>query len=324
MVDACDWLGVPRATMYRLRSPQRGGGVKVAQRDRAYRHRLSAAERQQVVDRLNQADVEEMSIRQAFHHLLDQGEYWCSLSTMHRIMKAAGQSADRRQQRRHSPPQRRVKPVLEATAPRQVWCWDITQLQGPGRQRFKLFTMIDLYSRYVVGHRVEYAESKELARDFINDVVSAQRTTPQVLHADNGSAMRAGTTRDLLAALHITASYSRPRVSNDNPHIESLFKTVKYDPGFPSQFDTIAEARAFSQWFFERYNTAHHHVGLAGHTPARIHDGSWPSTHDTWVTAKQAYADRHPQRHLRAAPVTHEPPDSVWINQPTQELSQAA
>ena len=136
--------------------------------------------------------------------------------------------------------------------------------------------------------------------------------------------MRAGTTRDLLSTLHITASYSRPRVSNDNPHIEALFKTVKYDPVFPGQFDTIDEARAFTQWFFKRYNTAHHHAGLAGHTPTRIHDGSWPGIHDTWVAAKQAYAARHPRRHLRAAPVTHEPPDTVWINKPTQELSQTA
>lgn len=324
MVDACQWLGVARATMYRLRSGKPAGGVTIAQADRAYPHRLGTQEREQVVDRLNQADVEAMSITQAFHHLLDLGEYLCSLSTMHRIMKAAGQSGDRRQQRVHDPANARVKPELEATAPRQVWCWDITQLQGKGRQRFKLFTMIDLYSRYVVGHRIEYAESKELAKEFISDAVCGQRSTPWVLHADNGSAMRAGTTRDLLATLHITASYSRPRVSNDNPHIESLFKTVKYDPVFPHQFDSIEEARTWCTWFFERYNHHHHHSGLAGHTPARIHDGSWPGFHDVWVNAKQAYATRHPERHLRAAPVTHTPPDTVWINQPIQELSQTA
>lgn len=323
MVAACRWLGVPRATMYRRLSPRPGTGLKVPQRDRSYPHRLSTAERQQVVARLNQADVEDKSIRQAFHHLLDTGEYLCSLASMHRIMRAAGQSGDRRRQRQPDPARRRSKPVLAATAPRQVWCWDITALQGPGRQSFKLFTMIDLYSRYVVGHRVELAESKELAAAFIQDAVTDQRASPQVIHADNGSPMRAGTTRDLLATLHIHASYSRPRVSNDNPYAESLFKTLKYDPVFPDRFDSLEQARSWTAWFFERYNTDHHHAGLAGHTPARVHDGSWPTTHQTWIATKQAYADRHPERHAKA-PVTHEPPDIVWINPPNHELPQTA
>lgn len=323
MTTVCRLLGVARSTMYRLRSEPRGGGIEVPQRDRCYRHRLSTAERQHVIDRLNQDDLADMPIRQAYHHLLDNGEYLCSLATMHRIMRAAGQSADRRPQRPPDPSRTRHKPVLLATAPRQVWCWDITALQGPGRQQFKLFTMIDMYSRYVVGHRVELAESKELAAEFIQDAVTSQRAVPQVLHADNGSPMRAGTTRELLATLHIHASYSRPRVSNDNPYAESLFKTLKYDPVFPDRFNSLEHARAWTSWFFERYNTGHHHVGLAGHTPARIHDGSWPTTHDIWVATKQTYADRHPERHTRA-PITHEPPDTVWINPPNHQLSQTA
>lgn len=324
MVAVCRWLGVPRSTMYRYRSARPVPGVRIPQKDRAYRHRLSTQEREQVIDKLNQADTETMSIRQAFHHLLDGGTYLCSLSTVHRIMRDAGQCGDRRKLRSHDPANKRPKPVLAATAPRLVWCWDITDLHGPGRQRFKLFTMIDLYSRYVVGHRIEHAESKELAREFIHDAIKTQGTTPWVLHADNGPAMRAGTTRDLLATMHVAASYSRPRVSNDNPYCESLFKTVKYDPVFPHQFDTIDDARTWCDWFFDRYNNHHHHSGLAGHTPARIHDGSWPGFHQIWVDTKQAYAARHPQRHLRAAPITHEPPDTVWINQPTHELSQTA
>ena len=324
MVNACKWMGVPRSTMYRLRNPQPGDGVAIPQRDRAYRCRLSTAEREQVVARLNDEDVESSSITQAFHYLLDQGEYLCSLSSIHRIMREAGQSGDRRKQRSHDPANRRPKPMLAATAPRLVWCWDITDLYGPGRQRFKLFTMIDLYSRYVVGWRVEHAETKELAHEFIYDAVKNQHVAPWVLHADNGAAMRAGTTRDLLATMHIAASYSRPRVSNDNPYSESLFKTVKYDPVFPHQFDSVEDARSWCDWFFQRYNNHHHHSGLAGHTPERIHDGSWPGFHDLWVATKQAYAAKHPQRHLRAAPVTHQPPDTVWINQPTHELSQTA
>ena len=99
---------------------------------------------------------------------------------------------------------------------------------------------------------------------------------------------------------------------------------MKYDPVFPHQFDSIEDARTWCEWFFERYNNHHHHSGLAGHTPARVHDGSWPGFHEIWVDTKQAYAQQHPQRHLRAAPVTHEPPATVWINQPKRELSQTA
>lgn len=324
MKAVCEWLGIPRSTMYRMLHPRPGAGVRIAQRDRAYRHRISQTEQEHVIDRLNRDDVASLSIRQAFHHMLDRGEYVCSLASMHRIMARVGQSADRRRHTRHDPPRSRATPVLQAIAPLQVWCWDITDLKGPGRQRFKLFTMIDLYSRKVVGHRVETSESQEVAVEFINEAVSSAWSTPAVIHSDNGSSMRAGTTRDLLARLHITASYSRPRVSNDNPFIESLFKTLKYHSAFPDRFDSIGQARNWCRRFFEDYNTRHHHAGLAGHTPARIHDGSWPTQHQIWVETKQAYARQHPRRHPRAAPITHEPPDSVWINQPTNELSQTA
>lgn len=320
MTKACQLMGVPRTTMYRQLAGPQPSRLKVPQAQRDYPNRLSVEERADVVARLNREDMADLSIRQCYYRLLDRGEYMCSLASMHRVMRAAGQSADRR--RRRSGLLQRPKPVLEATAPRQVWCWDITELTGPGRQRFKLFTMIDLFSRFVVGHRVERGESKELAIEFIRHTVTDQHTTPRVLHADNGSAMRAGTTRDLLAQLHVTASYSRPRVSNDNPYIESLFKTVKYTPVFPDRFDSLDHARSWTAEFFTGYNTTHHHSGLAGHTPQRVHDGSWPGAHDHWTTTKHAYATRHPERHHQP-PTTPEPPDAVWINQPP-ELSQTA
>lgn len=325
MTRGCELLGIARSSLYQQLAGGRVSTLTIPQAERAYPNRLTPGERDRVVERLNQDDVADLSIRQAYYELLDKGEYLCSLASMHRVMRSVGQSTQRRR-RKTSASSRRVKPELNATAPRQVWCWDITDLPGPGRQRFKLFTMVDMFSRYPVGYRVEMGETKELAREFIAATVNAEQASPRVIHADNGSAMRAGTTHDLLHLLGIDASHSRPRTSNDNPHIESLFKTVKYDRLFPERFESLEHARAWAHDFFHRYATTHHHEGLSGHTPQRVHDGSWPGIHDQWVAAKDTYAQQHPTRHLRP-PITHEPPDTVWINKPKkqeQELSKTA
>ena len=315
---ACQVLGLPRSTFYDKTSDAPACGVQVPHDQRAYPNQITAAERAVVVERLNQPDTQDLSIRQAFFTLLDNGEYLCSMRSMHRIMHAVGQSSDRRR-RRHEPGYHsRRTPRLHATAPRQVWCWDITELAGPGRQRFKLFSMIDLYSRKVVAHRVEHREDKDLGEAFVKQALAEEGCQPRVIHADNGGAMRSGTLHDLLGLLHITASHSRPRVSNDNAHAEALFKTVKYDHLYPERFDSINHARTWAAEFFDRYNTSHHHSALAGHTPDRVHDGSWPTHHQIWEETKTAYAARYPERHRRGAPVTHEPPAIVWINKPNE------
>ena len=325
VVQACRWLGVSRAGLYRHRRPTGSRGTVVPHAARAYPNRLTTEEQAVVVARLNDDDVAELSIRQAFFRLLDAGTYLCSLASMHRIMRRVGQSADRRRRRpRASVPRGSVAaPTLHATAPRQVWCWDITNLNGPGRMWFKLYSMVDLYSRYAVAHRVEYHERPDLAQAMFADAFASQGCTPAVIHADNGGPMRAGTTRDLFRTLHITASYSRPHVSNDNPYAEAFFKTLKYDLEFPEQFASIEHARGWTDDFFEAYNQHHHHAGLAGHTPARVHDGSWPEFHDQWTAVKTRYAAEHPTRHARA-PIIHMPPDAVWINKPNHQLSQTA
>lgn len=324
VVQACRWLGVSRSTLYRYRNPNPAGGVVVPHAERNYPQRLAPAETEAVVARLNAEDVADMSIREGFYHLLDRGEYLCSLATMHRIMRRAGQSTDRRRQRTRTGVRgRRHAPRLHATAPRQVWCWDITNVQGPGRIWFKLYVAIDLYSRYVVAHRVEHHERPDLAKDMFQKAFTDQHCVPAVIHADNGSPMRAGTLTDMFRLLHITTSHSRPRVSNDNPFAEAVFKTVKYDLAYPGRFDTIDQAQAWFTAFFDHYNNLHHHAGLAGHTPARVHDGTWPTTHDLWTTTKTAYAAKHPTRHPKP-PKTPTPPDHVWINQPPTQLSQTA
>ena len=316
-------MGLARATYYRtLAGATAGEKVIVPHRERTAPHWLSDAEQGAVVEALNSPELVDKSIRQGHFAMLEAGHYLCSLATSHRIMRAAGQSGDRRRQSAH-PHRRRVRtPHLGADRPRQVWCWDITALPGPGRQVFKFYSVIDLYSRKIVAWRVERSESAPFAEEMINQAVTAEGIRPFVLHADNGAPMRAGTVRDLLATLQITASYSRPRVSNDNPFIESFFKTCKYDLSWPGRFDSLDHARQWVAQFVEGYNSNHHHSALGGHTPASVHDGSWPTHQLAWDQTKAAYAAAHPERH-RKPPITHQPPDVVWINKPN-ELSQTA
>lgn len=326
VAQGCVWLGISRSRFYRYRNPSPGAGVKIPQADRDYPHRISSSEAAAIVDRLNQPDVADLSVREAFHRLLDAGDYRCSLSSMHRIMAAAGQSGDRRGQRPPGSCPKVSTPQVTASGPGQVWCWDITNLPGCGRIVYKLYTVIDLFSRAVVAHRVETREGIEFAAAMFTNAFASVSQAPRLVHADNGQVMRAGRLRELFASLQVGVSYSRPRVSNDNAFAEAVFKTVKYHQSYPEHFDSIETARVWCAEFFEAYNHHHHHSGLAGHTPARVHDGSWTQVHQQWQATKAAYAARYPQRH-RKPPVTHTPAAVVWINppnKPTQQLSQTA
>ena len=146
-------------------------------------------------------------------------------------------------------------------------------LHGPGKHTYRLYTILDVFSRKVVGHRVEHTETAALAAALIRDAVTENRQRPAVLHADNGAPMRAGSTLQLAQSLGITLSYSRPRVSDDNPYSESLFKTVKYDLDFPRRFQDLQHARDYMAAFFADYNANHRHSGLNYYTPDTVHEG---------------------------------------------------
>jgi putative transposase len=174
---------------------------------------LSAAERHAVLDVLHRDEYAEMSVAQVWARELDQGRYWCSQSTMYRILRQAGESRERRRQATH--PARTI-PQLVASGPSQVWSWDITRLKTVHRGVFyHLYVIIDVYSRYVVGWHVAAGEDSMVARELIDDVIARNQVRPQVLHADRGSSMTSKPVAELLADLDVTRSYSRPRVSND-------------------------------------------------------------------------------------------------------------
>ncbi|NCV59399.1 MAG: IS3 family transposase, partial [Betaproteobacteria bacterium] len=164
---------------------------------------------------------------QVFHSLLERGVYLCSVSTMHRLMRKANLSGERRVQR---PPSPQPIPRLLATEPHQVWTWDITKLLGPAKWTYYyLYVILDIYSRYVVGWMLASRESQHLAERLIRETlikegIGRDRLT---IHSDRGAAMRSQAVAQLLATLGVTKSHSRPHVSDDNPFSESQFKTLK-------------------------------------------------------------------------------------------------
>ncbi len=223
---------------------------------------------------------------------------------------------ERRRQRVHPP---HTKPELVATAPRQVWTWDITKLLGPRTWTYyHLYVVLDLFSRYVVGWLVAERESAALAKRLLTETCARQGIEPGALtlHQDRGSPMTSKTFAQQCATLGVTKSFSRPRVSNDNPYSESQFKTLKYRPDFPPRFDDLAHAEAHCRDFVDWYNQEHHHLALGLMTPFDVHHGL---ALDKWHRRAEALAaafEVNPKRFPQGLPKPPPLPTAVWINKP--------
>ncbi len=316
---ACRALGVARSTLYRsIRPASEPEPLRPRPKpDRA----LSEPERQEVLAQLHSERFVDRSPGEVHATLLDEGRFLCSVRTMYRILAAAQEVRERRNQARH--PQY-SKPELLATRPNQVWSWDITKLLGPEKWTyFYLYVILDIFSRYVVGWMVASRESETLAKRLIEETCAKQNIQRDqlTLHADRGPSMTSKGVAMLLADLGLTKSHSRPHVSNDNPFSESQFKTLKYCPEFPKRFGCIEDAQSFCREFFTWYNTEHHHSGIAWLTPETVHFGHGEAA----LAARrqvlaEAYRD-HPERFVRGTPVVAALPKAVWINPPDQRSS---
>jgi putative transposase len=235
---------------------------------------------------------------------------------MYRILAEAEEVRERRNQCRHPV---YAKPELLATAPNQVWSWDITKLKGPEKWTyFYLYVILDIFSRYVVGWMVAQRETAALAKRLIAESCQKQAIDPQqlTLHADRGPSMTSKTVAQLLADLDVTQSHSRPSVSNDNPYSEAQFKTLKYRPEFPERFGSIEHAHQHCHGFFHWYNTAHRHSGIAFLAPETVHYGLAEATLEARAQTLQAAFDAHPERFKGRLPQPQPLPKAVWINKP--------
>ena len=308
---ACESLGVPRSSFYRARQPKREPKPRPTP-ERA----LSQEEREQVRQTLNSERFQDSAPRQVYAALLDEDKYLCSWRTMYRILDDYKEVKERRNQLCHPT---YTKPELLATGPNQLWSWDITKLKGPVKWTYYyLYTILDVFSRYVPGWLIAECESAALAKQLITESCTKQGIEPNqlTLHADRGSAMISKTVAQLLADLGVTKTHSRPYVSNDNPYSESQFKTMKYRPGFPERFGSIQDARAWARPFFHWYNHEHHHSGLALLTPVTVHyDCAQAVLKQRQKVLQAAYA-AHPERFVRGEPKPLSLPTEVWINKP--------
>jgi putative transposase len=311
---ACIALWVPRGSYYRDRRAA-SSQVRTAPRPRSVRA-LAAAERETILTYLHQDRFQDRSPAAVYATLLDEGQYHCSIRTMYRLLAAQGESRERRDQLTHPPYQ---KPELLATAPNQLWSWDITKLLGPAKWTyFYLYVILDVFSRYVTGWMVAMRESAELAKRLIQDSCSKQRILPGqlTLHADRGTSMSSKPVAFLLADLGVTKTHSRPHVSDDNPYSESQFRTMKYRPEFPDRFGCIQDGRAFAQGFFRWYNEEHYHSGLALLTPAMVHYQQTGLILQQRQQVLDVAYQLHPERFVRHAPKPAAVPTEVWINKP--------
>jgi putative transposase len=280
--------------------------------------RLDDEERANVLAALNDAEHADLTPREIYAKLLTAGVFLASVRTMYRLLAAQGASQPRR--RGHTA-RAHAMPMLEATAPNQVWTWDITKVPGSERGVFYfVYVVMDLFSRYVVGWLVSQRENASLATHLIAETVAREGIEPGVLtlHSDRGSPMTAGTMTQLLASLQIEQSLSRPRVSNDNPFVESHFKTAKYRPDYPGRFASVLHVRGHFEALFDWYNNEHHHDGLALFTPADVHLGRVAQVAARRQQALDAAYAAHPERFVRGAPRVPKPPARVHINLPPE------
>ena len=310
---ACRLVGRPRSTHY-WRSRPRSAVPSQRPPRPVPANALSEPERDRVLALLRDPSFVDKSPAQVWAHLLDDGIYLCSQSTMYRILRAAGESRERRRQATHPA---KVKPELVAHTPGEIYSWDITKLRGPQRGVwYDLYAMLDIFSRYVVGWRVEATETAELAAEFIDDVIRTYGK-PRAVHADRGTSMTSKSVAQLLVDLDVARSHSRPHVSNDNPYSEAAFKTLKYCPAFPDHFDDIDAARAFCKEFFDYYNHEHYHSGLGLHTPASVHFGNAEAIRAGRAEVLAAAYNRNPDR-FSGRPQPPKLPTVAWINPPDE------
>lgn len=320
VVGACQALELPRSRLYRSRQPL------VAQSEPAVTSRLSPralsqAEKTAVRQILDSERFQDQAPREVYAALIDEGQYLCSVRTMYRILDEADQVRERRNQLRHPT---YLKPELLATQPKQLWSWDITKLLGPAKWTYYyLYTILDIFSRYVVGWLIAEHESASLAQELIAATCLRQNIQPQQLtiHADRGSSMTSKPVALLMADLGVTKTHSRPHVSNDNPFSEAQFKTLKYRPDYPGYFGCQPDARRWAQDFFQWYNYQHHHSALGLLTPADVHFGRAQAVLAQRQQVLAAAYQKNPERFVKGQPTPPQLPQAVWINPPAKSTS---
>jgi putative transposase len=310
----CNALGEPRSSWHRSQHPKPPTTTR-----RRSRRKLGDDEERKTLDLLHSERFVDTAPAEVHATLLDEGVYLCSERTMYRLLERTSET----KQRRQSLPRAFARPELIATRPNQVWSWDITKLKGPAKWTYYyLYTIIDIFSRYIVGWMIAYRERAFLAEDLFAESCLRQSIVPGQLtiHGDRGKTMTARTLAQLFVDLGITKTHSRPYVSNDNPFSESNFKTLKYRPDYPEFFPSIDAAREYSHCFFTWYNHDHRHSGVCMLTPEIVHYGLANDVLRARQDVLTNAFERNPNRFVRGVSKVDPLPAAVYINPPNSSL----
>lgn len=314
---ACEVLGISKSSAYAMQKRNRTHSCamrpKRTRKDAPQPRALSKQESDNVLTTLNKPEHQDQTPYTAFMTLLSAGIYLCSVSTMHRILRKAKQSGERRHQR---PSVHHAIPRLWARAPNEVWTWDITKLRTVDGVYLSLYVVLDLFSRYVVAWMVSTKENSALATQLIEEACARYPSASgqRVVHQDRGAPMTARGYLDVGAEIGITMSHSRPRVSNDNPYSESHFRTMKYRPEFPGRFASVSHARTWGESHFQWHNFEHCHSGLAGFTPGQVFTGRFEEVIVERQSALNSAFTKAPERFVNGAPKVKRPPSFAAIN----------
>lgn len=271
---ACELVGIASRTYQRWKQSGELSEDQRIHNNAPAHNKLSEAVRQEILQVINRPEYSTLTPYHIVPTLLDLGQYIASESTFYRVMKAHNQLQHRG---KGTAAQRKKPQSLKATTANQIYSWDITYLLSPIKgQYYYLYLVMDIYSRKIVGWQVHDCESSAYAADLIEDIAQREKIEKNqlVIHSDNGSPMKGATLRAKMIDLEISPSYSRPRVSNDNPYSESLFKTIKYHYTFPEEpFTCLSEARIWVEQFVRWYNDEHRHSAIKFVTPNQRHNG---------------------------------------------------
>jgi transposase InsO family protein len=299
--QACAILELPARTVQRWRTQGIGEDRRTGLR-RPPANKLSVLEERRILELVTAPEYRDLSPQQLVPILADDGTYLASESTIYRLLRRQDMQQPRETSRA---PQTRHRPDEHcALCPNQVWSWDITYLRGPIVGAFYYLYMVeDVFSRKIVGWAVHETECNEHAARLLEESCAREGIARDrlVLHSDNGSPMKGATILATLQRLGVVTSFSRPRVSDDNPYSESLFRTLKYRPEYPGRgFASLDDARAWVCAFVRWYNTEHRHSAIRFVTPEQRHSGQDKDLLSERHQVYEAARRRHPDRWSRA------------------------
>lgn len=314
---ACEIMGISIRTFQRWNSNDEPLIDKRRTCERkAPANKLTEAEKYKIIEIVNMPEYQDLPPSQIVPRLADKGEYIASESSFYRVLK---ENAQQHHRGRSKEPQTRPLSTHLAVKPNQVYTWDITYLNSEIKGKYYyLYLILDIFSRKIVGHEVWETESSKNASILIKRTLLREgiygRKESLVLHSDNGSPMKGATMLETLYQLGITPSRSRPRVSNDNPYSESMFKTLKYRPNFqPKGFKGIDEARAWVERFVNWYNNEHRHSGIKFLTPNQRHEGKAEAVLENRTFVYELAKVAHPER-WSGKTRNWELRQEVWLN----------